>query len=459
MVRRTLQVCGHGAFWVVLLSGVAVFGQGRPSMEKKESRPEPRKESRPEPRKESRPEPRNESRPEPRKESRPEPRREVSRPEPSRNMPRNDGGGRGSSGQSGNREAPAVDRPAFGGGKADGGGPIGNLQSREQMKEQAELNRLEALRLRKERDEQDRIEREREEREEAEFKKKQQLEEQRLAELRREIQRLEAIDLVLAAERRQELRRLEKQWRDQEDARERDREVDRLRRGKQNWGVVPAPPIAPIARVKPARGAAAKPVKPVEPGPAPLTAEQLAVAFKNLESGDLKQELAALDLLAKAAADENRVNVAKAIEPHLNKADPVKFKAAAKALAVWASVEQVPQLLELLPDLDKAARRDAIVTLGTLKDVRAIVPLVELLTVPVDRHAAVEALTAIGPKAAPLVTKQLVHDEFWVRAAAVDVLAEVGGAESRDALKQLAEDDPEAFVRTKASNAVRQLGG
>lgn len=453
MTRRQLRMGLGLAISLALTVGTTVSGQSRPGMAKPDKDP-PKRETPKESRKEPRPEPRREPRPEPRRETRPEPRRET-RPEPPRSMPRNDGGNRGSSGRSNDRDVPAG-RPV----KVDGKNDevrVGNGVSFEKQREQNERERIEAEQRRQEREKQEQIERERDAREEAEFKERQQLEDQRLAALRQEIERLEATDRALANERRLELRRREQAWRDREDERRRARDLARERRDRLNFGAFA--PVAPGKPAKPPRDVKAKPGKPVLPPAAPLSAEQLAAALVDLESGELKQELAALELLAKAAADENRAKVALAIEPHLNKADPVKRKAAAKALAVWASVEQVPAVLALLPELDKETRHDAIATLGILKDARSIGALADRLTIPQDRQAAVEALQACGPAAAPAAAKKLSHDEMWVRAAAIDVLGEVGGAENKDALKELAENDPEAFVRNKASNAVRQLGG
>ena len=202
--------------------------------------------------------------------------------------------------------------------------------------------------------------------------------------------------------------------------------------------------------------AAAAQARPVPAPREPLTEEQIAQALKDLGSGDAAAETAALERLATCLSGQDRQNVARAIVPHLDRANAAKRKLAFRALANWATADDLPRLVEGLQEPDKAVRAAAMKALGELRDARAIQPLVDRLLVAVDRGPAVAALKEIGADCEQAVLPFLNHEEMWVRSAAVDILSEVGGAEALQAMEQLRENDEEKFIREKVAGVLRK---
>jgi len=100
--------------------------------------------------------------------------------------------------------------------------------------------------------------------------------------------------------------------------------------------------------------------------------------------------------------------------------------------------DSVAEQIAALKDEDWAIREDAASLLGTLKDPRAVLPLVSLLR---DRdrsvrEAAIGALTAIGEPSVPALGACLSDPELTVQEAASAVLASIADRRVLDPLKQ-----------------------
>lgn len=326
----------------------------------------------------------------------------------------------------------------------------------ETLRREAE-ERRERAREREQEREQMRRQRELEERRQRELQERQQ--QQRQEAMQREHQQREAMAAQAARERA-----LQDRLALQRERLERERrENDRLRNADRDriapvvpFVPQPAPAPRPIAArpVKPAKAVAAKAVEVV---PEPLSEAELAAALKDLDSGDHKRIAEALGKLGKAQAAGDRALVAGKIVEHLDRAHPLERRLASRALEVWATEKELPQLLELLTDDAREVRLSAIHALGELKDPRAIVPLADRLVSADDRNAAAKALSQFDAAAEPAILKHLNHDDLWVRTTTISLLSIVGGEASIDALKALAAQDESELVRSKARSALRAV--
>jgi HEAT repeat protein len=112
--------------------------------------------------------------------------------------------------------------------------------------------------------------------------------------------------------------------------------------------------------------------------------------------------------------------------------------AAAKALVVWATKAQVPDLLAALDEEQRSLGGPAphlLEALGKQKDKRAIVPVARFLSNHSHVRPAVKALVALGPETEETVLKYLNHKEFRTCVGACDVLRDVGTKKSLPALR------------------------
>jgi HEAT repeat protein len=210
--------------------------------------------------------------------------------------------------------------------------------------------------------------------------------------------------------------------------------------GPANRAVPPAP-----------GGQAARP----GPGPAPAPASVPVDVDRALAglSGDAFARGDALGALIVADPDvPRRAEVARALEPLLS--DRSVRADASRALAVWATKENVPALIGALNSDDGQVRRSALWALGRLGDGRAISPVAQRLADPGDRAEAGKALVALGPTAAPEVRKLLDHPDRAVRSEAVAVLGRLGGdaADLKLSLDLSDLKDPDGRTRARALN-------
>ncbi|WP_025322873.1 HEAT repeat domain-containing protein [Deferrisoma camini] len=115
----------------------------------------------------------------------------------------------------------------------------------------------------------------------------------------------------------------------------------------------------------------------------------------------------------------------------------------------------VPAILEAAPRLDPAARLQAVLALGDIRDRRAGPLLVEALADPPTRSAAAWALGMLGDPAHAADLLPLLSDPDWrVRMEAARALGvlEAGGADA--VLDRLRRDDPVPAVREWAARSL-----
>jgi HEAT repeat protein len=178
-------------------------------------------------------------------------------------------------------------------------------------------------------------------------------------------------------------------------------------------------------------------------------------------STDVFRRSDALDWLAQAPPDdEHRAEVVQAVEPVVLGDDMGQAERAGKALAHWATRDQVPNLINALGSRNGAARATAMDALARLKDERAIAPIAARLSDLSDRPHAARALEAFGPAAEKEVARYAFHKDGGPRQEADRLLKAYGTKDSElispalSALKSADRDSRHAALEWLASAAV-----
>jgi len=133
----------------------------------------------------------------------------------------------------------------------------------------------------------------------------------------------------------------------------------------------------------------------------------------------------------------------------------------AGAIAVAAAFEDkrvVPATIELLKDADWWLRIFAADTLGRLRDARAVDALVAELGDPDVKWAAVEALGRIGdPRALQALGRMLADPAVDVRIEVMLALRHFNHPQVRQAIMQMAQNDPDRAVRARAIDLLDEM--
>jgi twitching motility protein PilT len=133
----------------------------------------------------------------------------------------------------------------------------------------------------------------------------------------------------------------------------------------------------------------------------------------------------------------------------------------AAAIAVASSFEDkriVPATIGLLKDPDWWIRISAADTLGKLKDPRAVEPLVAALADPDVKWSAVEALGRIGDiRSLPALGRMLADPSMDVRIEVMRALRHFNHPQVTAALMQMAQNDPERPVRSRALDILDEI--
>lgn len=220
------------------------------------------------------------------------------------------------------------------------------------------------------------------------------------------------------------------------------------------------PPAGPMGKQEqPGNPAAVPPVvppigQPNLPANPPKKADPVDQALDDLTSKDLFVRGRAADALAlMQPVHPKRAEVAKALEKLLQDPEMYPRQAAARALPVWATKENMPALIDLLADSISSDRSKIINRLAEFKDERAIKPLAEALRNPSTRKTAADALKGFGPKAEDDVVPLLRDRRFAVKQSACDVLKVIGTKKSIAPLQALA-NERSAIVAKAAREAL-----
>jgi len=135
---------------------------------------------------------------------------------------------------------------------------------------------------------------------------------------------------------------------------------------------------------------------------------------------------------------------------------------AVERLLCLPAAECVPRLVECLGDPGWRVRKAAVGRLVACAETDQVVAALSLALAdgenPGRRNAAVEALVELGEPAVPRLLETLGSDDVDVRKFAVDALAGIGSAATRDALVARL-GDPDPNVRAAAADALGVVGG
>ena len=139
-------------------------------------------------------------------------------------------------------------------------------------------------------------------------------------------------------------------------------------------------------------------------------------------------------------------------------ADPDVRSAAISVATSFDDPRVVPATIELLKDADWWIRIAAADTLGRLKDPRAVEPLVAALADSDLKWSAVEALGRIAdPRALPALGRLLADPAADVRIEVMSALRHFNHPQVKQALMQMAQNDPERAVRTRAIDILDEM--
>ena len=203
--------------------------------------------------------------------------------------------------------------------------------------------------------------------------------------------------------------------------------------------VMPAPPVAPAIG-------------------APGNDAELTQVLDDLKSADMTTRTRACERLAKGQPNTpRRGEVAAALAERLGDKNGATHDAAAKALVVWATRDQVQTLLDALDHESGTVRQSALEALGNLKDERAVKPVARRL-LQGDRKHASKALQSMGTMAEKEVLTYLQDRDAEVRAEACRVLRRIGTAESVSPLTALKDKDNARNVQIAAADALDEIG-
>jgi hypothetical protein len=150
-----------------------------------------------------------------------------------------------------------------------------------------------------------------------------------------------------------------------------------------------------------------------------------------LESNNPNRRKAAAEWLVEADPSQSprRAEVAKALEVFLNDPDPFGASPGLKALARWATKENVPSLSQALQKATRStpqSRQQVMEILARIKDPRAAEAIASRLPDFFDRQHAAAALRSMGSAAQDAVAPYRFHKDKQVREEAANLLKAYG---------------------------------
>lgn len=209
------------------------------------------------------------------------------------------------------------------------------------------------------------------------------------------------------------------------------------------------PPLRPLEPRTPARDAGRDPAARERS----RTYDRLT---KQLQYGtpDMRQRSA--EELLELPPNEQRAEVASALEKLLNENDSGLRNAAARCLGAWGSHANGPALAKLVDHAESTTRWTAMGALGRLKYDPAADPIAKRLSVVADHEKASDALIKMGPAAEAAVLKHAEKADSLVQIRAGKILLEIGTSASIPELEGWKKSDS-TFVRRQAEEAIAAI--
>jgi hypothetical protein len=200
---------------------------------------------------------------------------------------------------------------------------------------------------------------------------------------------------------------------------------------------------------------AAAGARPPDPEPEiPANADPVATSLIQLKSPDINRKKEAIQRLGRTTPNDRLDEVIGALMPLLDHDDGFLVNDVVKTMAIWRSPAAVPALIARTGDNRFFVRKEAIKTLGRYKDARAIEPIAQRLKE--DGFEAEAALKEIGSIAEPALIERLKSDDPDIRRSACNVLKEIGGSATLEAMQSIRPDSDFA-VRVAAQDAMKQI--
>jgi uncharacterized Tic20 family protein len=194
----------------------------------------------------------------------------------------------------------------------------------------------------------------------------------------------------------------------------------------------------------------------------PDGSDALTAALETMKSEEARERIQGCDRLVRLPVDAaRRAEVGRALQSLLASGNPELMSAALRALAIWATRDNVTALLRVLEGQDFNAKNPRVNSqvleiLGRLQDNRAVSFIAPYLLVPRNRAAASKALQAFGPLAEEEALKYLSAENPQVRMEICRILKVIGTAKSVPGLKA-AQQDRNKGVAREAQNALREI--
>jgi len=184
----------------------------------------------------------------------------------------------------------------------------------------------------------------------------------------------------------------------------------------------------------------------------------------DLKSSDGRTQKGAAERLQKVTppkeSDTRRKEIVSALITVAKSSDPWAPNEATKALATWATKDNVPELVKLLQEKssfsDIRIRKELLPMLGSLPDARSADAVAGFLTDFHSRSEASNALKRMGSVAEKPVAKFLVNQDQWVRQEACKILKDIGTKNSLNTLVTSTKDK-DGTVARMATDAVREI--
>lgn len=178
--------------------------------------------------------------------------------------------------------------------------------------------------------------------------------------------------------------------------------------------------------------------KPVVPAGEQLDALLKKLKEENAKGGYPSSPLSALSKME--VLPERQGEVQAVLVDLLESKQYLTVRSALGTLAKWGTPDCVPAIIAQLKHSQFPVVQSAIKALGTFSDKRSLAPLLEVLRKnQLARHDAKQAIIRFGKTAEEPVVALLFEEDRQMFQAACDILNDIGGRDSLDALESIAE--------------------
>ncbi|MCA9003874.1 MAG: hypothetical protein KDA70_01275 [Planctomycetaceae bacterium] len=184
---------------------------------------------------------------------------------------------------------------------------------------------------------------------------------------------------------------------------------------------------------------------------------ELKTILTDLGTNNVLKRKAALQKLSQAKPAKDNRDISRILIGILESKDITVVQDASRALAVWSTKEDIPEMISVLKEVNILGQESVMEAILKHETPEGVTAVAELLKEPIKAHNASKKLIEYGSGAEDAVLEQMDPDQFVVLVNVFRVLKEIGTEKSLKKIEEVNRTTTNTSFRFQAASTVKAI--